>query len=131
MLTKEISDDYVALAEHVCPVCGCTHTHNTEILINKYLRSIPENKRVTGWGLCKEHQELKDKGYVAFVACDEEKSKLNKHGNINPEDAYRLGPIAHLHKDAYAAIINVPMPEGMVVFCSLEVIDQLKEMQGD
>ena len=125
----KIPDDYVAMAEHICPVCCVKHTFDTEILIHKNLRSIPEDKRITGWGLCEEHARLKNEGYVALVGCDEAKSKKSPNGNIMPEDAYRIGDIAHLRKSAFEHVFNSAPPEGMAVFCDVEVIKYLSEMQ--
>ena len=33
---------HVAMAQHICQVCGSVHEHNTEVLLHKKLKDIPE-----------------------------------------------------------------------------------------
>lgn len=127
-MNKNIPDDYVAMAEHICPICGVKHTHDTEILIHKNLRSIPKDQRVTGWGLCEEHDKLHKDGFVALVA-----TKPPATGDtLKIKDAIRTGDIAHLRRTAAADIFGRDFPMDLpMVFVELEVITMLKSMAGE
>lgn len=119
---------YVTMEQQVCVVCG--HPFDTgSLLLDRRMRDKFEQHTLTGWGLCEEHQKLKDEGYVAFVGVDEEKSlEAGNTARITPENAYRTGAMAHLRKSVYDQIIDVPCPEGMVVFCPTETIELLQDL---
>ena len=119
---------HVGMEQKICPVCGQAFDTGT-ILLDKRLRNSMERKTVTGWDLCSEHATLWQKGYIALVACDPEKSTFT--GNIiKPEDAYRTGAIAHIRKAVAREIFNVEMTSP-VAFVEPEVIDMLENMQGE
>lgn len=117
---------HVGMEQNVCPVCGREFDTGT-ILLDRRLRNSLERKTVTGWGLCPEHAKLWEKGYIALVECDPEKSKFSG-GTIKPEDAYRTGRIAHVRKTVAKRIFNVEMT-APVAFVESAVIDMLEKMQ--
>ena len=102
-------NNFVAMAEHICPICNKTHTNNTEILISKRLRSIPEDKRVTGISFCEEHQKLSDDGFVCIIGVDESKSEASSKGTLKPEGAYRTGEILHVRKTVLDSVAIKPV----------------------
>lgn len=117
---------HVGMEQKVCPVCGQAFDTGT-ILLDKRLRNTLERKTVTGWDLCPEHAKLWERGYIALVECDPEKSKFTG-GTIKPEDAYRTGRIAHIRKAAAKRIFNVEMTSP-VAFVEPGVVDALEKMQ--
>ena len=122
-----VPDDYVAMAEHICPVCGVKHTYNTEILINKYLRSIPKDKRITGYGMCEEHQKLFDEGFVAMV----EVSNGEDGDALSQENAIRTGNLCHLRRTVFNEVFNTQIPDDLpMVFIGIGVIEQLQAMEA-
>lgn len=64
---------YVTLEQHVCVVCAKPFDTNA-LLLHRRLAPVFERHTVTGWGLCPEHQKLKDDGFVALVEIDRAKS---------------------------------------------------------
>lgn len=111
--------DFIAISEHICEVCGVKHTHNTEVLIHKRLRDIPEDKRVTGYGLCKEHERLFEEGYIALVGA------LEPAGNtrVKLEDAHRTGAVIHMKRDVFKATFDTEIADDLpMVFVDDEVV---------
>ena len=118
---------HVSIEQKACPVCGKSFDTGA-ILLDKRLRNSLEHKTVTGWGLCPEHAKLWNKGYIALVECDPEKSKFTG-ATIKPEDTYRTGCVAHIRKTIAREIFNVEMTSP-VAFVEPGVIDMLEKMQG-
>ena len=111
---------HVALAEHICEICGSKHTHNTEILIHKQLRDIPEDKRVTGFGLCKEHDALFQKGFLALVGA----VPPEKGNRLQIEEAVRTGAIIHIKRELFNERFDAEVPESLpMVFVDDEVVE--------
>jgi len=120
---------HVSLEQHVCLVCGVRFDTGS-ILLDKRLRARLQRHTVTGWGLCAEHQKLYDEGFVALVECDPRRSGLPAgHGRMQPEAAWRTGRLAHLQRDVFAKVFNVPIAAGKpCVFVEPGVIEQLQAM---
>jgi len=116
---------YVGMGHTVCPIC--TKKHNSTILIDKRLRNTLTNDMVTDIGLCDEHQELYDKGYIALVAIDEEKSELP----FNLDNVYRTGKLAHISQELFEQIFDVPVPDNpaRLMMCPDDLIDKLQTLQ--
>lgn len=122
---------HVSLEAKVCPVCGVKHNHDCGLLLETRIRGGElmkslERETVTGWGLCEEHEKLRNDGYVALVECDPEKSSPEKDGNIKPENAWRTGKLAHIKEHAFRARYKQEPPEGMLVFVVTGVISELQ-----
>lgn len=120
---------HVSMEQHVCLVCGATFDTGA-ILLDRRLRASMERHTTTGWGLCAEHRRLFDAGYVALVECDPRRSGLPAGGDrLKPEDAYRTGRIAHVKRDAFAKLFNVPVEvKRPCVFVEPGVIERLEAM---
>ncbi len=100
-------NSHVSLERRVCLVCGTAYDTGS-ILLDKRLRASMERYTTTGWGLCAEHQRLFDEGFVALVECDLERSgKPSAADRVKAEQAYRTGRLAHLKREAFAAVFNV------------------------
>lgn len=118
---------HVSLEQHVCIVCG-TAFDTGAILLDKRLRASMEHHTKTGWGLCPEHQKLSDDGFVALIEIDPERSVLGSVG-VRPEQAHRTGRLAHLKRNAFPKVFDVPIQDAQVcVFIEPGVIEQLQTM---
>lgn len=120
---------HVSLEQHVCLVCGVSFDTGS-ILLDKRLRASMRRHTVTGWGLCAEHQRLFDAGFVALVECDPQRSGSIGDGcHMRPEQAYRTGRLAHLKRDVFAQVFNVPVAvDQSCAFVEPGVIEQLQAM---
>lgn len=120
---------HVSLEQHVCLICGVAFDTGS-ILLDKRLRASMERHTATGWGLCPEHQKLSDDGFVALVECDPQRSGSPAGGGrLKPEQAYRTGRLAHLKRDVFAEVFNVPIAANQpCVFVEPGVIEQLQSM---
>jgi hypothetical protein len=126
-MTREIPEGYVKMGKHLCPVCTKEHDSG-EILLHKRLREIPDDKTLTGWGLCDEHKAQFDDGYIFLVGADEGKSSKAENGGIDLNGAYRTGDIAAVRRTVAEDIFNCPIPENGLLFCDAEVIIMLQGM---
>lgn len=119
---------HVSLEQHACLVCGASFDTGN-LLLDRRLRASMERHTVTGWGLCPEHQQLADDGFVALVECDPVRSNAQRAGHIKPEHAYRTGRLAHLRRTVFTQIFNAPLADRQAcVFVEPGVIEQLQAM---
>ena len=120
---------HVSLEQHACLVCGVSFDTGS-VLLDKRLRASMERHTTTGWGLCAEHQKLADDGFVALVECDPQRSgSPASNGNLKPEQAYRTGRLAHLKREVFSRLFNVPIEDKQAcVFVEPGVIEQLQSM---
>lgn len=118
---------HVSLERHLCLVCGAEYDTGA-ILLDRRLRASLHRHTTTGWGLCPEHQRLFDEGFVALVECDPARSgQPSSADRLKPEQAYRTGRIAHLKRDSFARIFNVPIDAKLpAVFVEPGVIEKLE-----
>ncbi|WP_367067845.1 ATPase [Oryzisolibacter sp. LB2S] len=123
---------HVSLEQHVCLVCG-TRFDTGGVLLDRRLRASMERHTATGWGLCPEHQKLSDDGFVALVECDPQRSGSPAGGGrVKPEQAYRTGRLAHLKREAFAQVFDVPIAADQpCVFVEPGVIEQLQTMTAN
>ncbi|WP_261530687.1 ATPase [Burkholderia multivorans] len=123
---------HVSLEQHVCLICG-TRFDTGAVLLDRRLRASMERHTATGWGLCPEHQKLSDDGFVALVECDPLHSGSPAGGGrVKPEQAYRTGRLAHLKREAFAQVFNVPIAADQpCVFVEPSVIEQLQTMTAN
>lgn len=118
---------YVGLESKVCQICG--FKHKVGLLFDRRLEKSLEMDNLTGYEACSECKKMIDDGYIAFVACDIEKSKP-KGDHMKMEDAHRTGDIAWVHKSACDELFNVTLTETMV-FTEPDVIEFLKKIQNE
>jgi hypothetical protein len=121
---KEMSKSYVSMEQKQCPVCGLIFDSGA-ILLDKRLRQSMKRNTVTGYGLCPEHQELFDKGYIALV----EATSPSSEANLKLEEVNRTGKICHLKRSAADNIFNIKLPDKIpMIFVEPGVIDKLQTM---
>lgn len=123
-----MSKSHVSLEKHICAVCG--HPFATGgILIDKRLRESLEPTTVTGYGMCPEHQKLKDDGFVALVEVDPDKSGVvDGTEAVKLHAVYRTGAVAHVRVALFPHLINVPVPPEMMLFVEPGVIEKMQAM---
>ena len=121
---------YVSVEVKVCEVCGSEWETNS-ILLDKRLKESMEDKTITGYGLCPEHQKLHDEGYIALIAIDESRSSNKPENNIirGMDGIYRTGGIAHIKREAAKRVFDCEIPSGPFMYCDDEVINMLEKMQ--
>lgn len=120
---------YVSLERHVCVVCGVAYDTGN-LLLDKRLRATLEHHTTTGWGLCTKHQRLFNDGFVALIECDLQRSgSLSETGCMKPEQAYRTGQLAHLKRDVFASVFDMPIADDQAcVFVDPGIIKWLQAM---
>lgn len=118
---------HVSLERRVCLVCGVTFDTGS-LLLDKRLRASLERYTTTGWGLCAEHQRLADDGFVALVECDPQRSGApSSADHLKPEQVYRTGRLAHLRREAFAAVFNVQLAADQVcVFVEPGIVERVQ-----
>ncbi|KSQ24935.1 ATPase, partial [Pseudomonas aeruginosa] len=118
---------HVSLEQHVCLVCGTTFDTGN-LLLDRRLRQSMAMHTTTGWGLCTEHQRMFSEDFVALVECDPQRSG-NPSGHLNPEQAYRTGRVAHVKREVFARLFDVPIIDQQAfVFVEPGVIDHLQTL---
>ena len=124
----KISDDYVKVATKQCPICLEIHSHNAEVLIHKNLRDIPDDKTFTGEGLCKEHQDKFDEGFIGLIGVGNQ----GENGYLKQEDAERTGDYILMKKEVFNEMFDTHVdPSLPMVFVEAELITSIKEWAGE
>lgn len=127
---------YVGMRMGMCPVCGKVEPTG-EILLHQRMKKVfPENGKMEPdcYNLCEEHKDLYEKGFIALVGVDEEKSKSN-NGKMDTKDAYRTGVFVHVHSSKWTAIFQREAPKDKdgklrhLVFVSDAIIQQLIKLK--
>lgn len=120
---------YVAMEQHVCPVCGVVHDTGA-ILLDRRLRDSMDRHVTTGYSMCAKCEELKDDCFIALVEARPPKVKPGPDGvaMVQPDEVERLGRIFHIHESAWRRFTDVPVPEGYMAFVEPEVLDVLVAM---
>jgi hypothetical protein len=117
---------HVSIEQHVCPVCSIAHDTGA-ILLDKRLKQTMHMHTATGYGLCPEHKEKADQGYIALVELDPKRSVI-RNDVVKPEDAYRTGRFAHIRREAWDKVFDLPAPELSVVCIEPAVFDALANL---
>lgn len=120
---------HVSLEQHLCMACGMPF-ETGNLLLDRRLRASMAHHTTTGWGLCPEHQRLFAEGFVALVECDPQRSDTAVGAqHMDLEQVYRTGRLAHLRRDAFAQVFDVPIADDQpLVFVEPGVIEQLQSM---
>lgn len=120
---------YVSMERHLCLVCGVEYDTGS-LLLDRRLHARFERYTTTGWGLCPEHLQLFDDGFVALVECDPAQSGHPSSVNLlKPDQVYRTGRIMHLKWAMAGHLLNVSMESRLpLVFVEPGVIEKLQAM---
>lgn len=119
---------YVTVEQNCCIVCGKEYDTGA-ILLDRRMRDTFDRHTVTGMGLCPDHQEKYDEGFIALVECDQAKTKI-RGDVVQPEEAYRTGNYAHVRKEIWTKIFDTDAPNLPMVFIEIGVIAMLEAMTG-
>jgi hypothetical protein len=122
-----MSKSIVSLERQQCPVCGVIHETNA-VLFQKRIGEPMLNKyTLTGFGMCPAHQAKSDEGFIALI----ELSGDQPGPNATLRDTWdkRTGNLAHIKREAFARVFNVPEPKGPICFMQVGVIDALQKLQ--
>lgn len=119
-----MSKSHVSLEQKQCIVCGIVYDSGA-VIFDRRLKESMESHTITGTGLCLEHQELYNKGYIALV----EATSDSRIANIKSKDANRTGRICHLKREVADQIFNVPLPKNLpMAFVEPGFIEKLQAM---
>lgn len=120
--------EYVAVAQHQCPVCGKREDAN-ELLLHRQMRKVFDRAYppVTGFELCKEHKQQEAEGFVFLV----ELRQAPHAGENALQDTwkYRTGNIAAIKREAWERLMDVPVPPKGLAFVEVGVLDNLNSMR--
>lgn len=115
---------FVSLSARVCVVCGATY-EDGDLLLDKRLSNTLERTTVVGYGMCDEHEKLKNDGYVAIIETVDSSSKSE---TLRPSEANRTGRIIHLRGSVWPEIFSSPVPDKGVCFMEEHVFKGLVAM---
>jgi hypothetical protein len=120
---------HVSMERRVCLVCAAPYETGA-ILLDTRLRASLKRQTTTGWGLCPEHRELHENGFVALIECDPEKSGNPAAGaRVKPDEAYRTGAVAHMKREVFSQVFNLPVaPDVPAVYVEVGLIARLQSM---
>lgn len=119
MKSKHPDRSHVGMGVHVCPVC--LKEHDEVVLIDKYLRPTLNNQNFMGWVMCPEHEARWQEGYIALIECANESPPTL-------QNVKRTGEIAHVQKEAWPLLFNVPTPDTPFAFVQQGVIERLQAL---
>ena len=104
---------HVSMEQHQCFICGTLYDTGA-ILLDRSLRQSMERHTVTGTGLCPEHQQLADDGYIALIV-------------VQPDGKTRTGGLVHLRREFAEQIFGQEMPKD-IAYIDQEVFDHLQQL---
>lgn len=120
---------HVSLEAHVCPVCGDEHETGS-ILLDKRMQQSLERVTVTGASLCAECKAQADKGYIAMVEIDKNKSGVSAgQDTMSVRSAYRTGNVAWMQRDVAEKIFEgrtMPTVAQPVVYVEVGLLQMLE-----
>ena len=125
-----MSKSHVSIERKICPITGETFDSGV-VLFDKRMRSTLERNTVTGFEICPEAQKQLDKGYIAFVGVDEEKSDKLPNGNISPVGAYKTGKVIYVRKEFARDVFGDVVLEKPFCYCDEELVQFLKTKQDE
>tara|TARA_R110000772_G_scaffold62137_5_gene139683 strand:- start:14726 stop:15166 length:441 start_codon:yes stop_codon:yes gene_type:complete len=126
---------YVGMAYRVCPITG-EEWETGEILMDRTMKDTFEKKTIIGYGFAPSVQEQIDKGYVALVEIDAEKSEkpgfsLKRGGaKLGISDAYKTGRVAYMKEHVAENMLGIPKGTEMG-YIDIETFGLLEKLQKD
>jgi hypothetical protein len=126
---------YVGMAYRVCPITG-EEWETGEILMDRAMRDTFEKKTIVGYGFAPSVQEQIDKGYVALVEIDTEKSEkpgfsLKRRGaKLGINDAYKTGRVAYMRNTIAQDMLGIPIGTEMG-YIDIETFNYLEKLKQE
>ena len=107
---------HVSMEQHQCFICGTLY-ETGNILLDKRLKETLERYTVTGTGLCPEHQQLADDGYIALIVVEE-------------DGKTRTGNLCHLRREVAEDMFKQQLPKA-IAYISEELFSDLQQLAGN
>lgn len=107
---------HVGMGVTVCPIC--LKEHDEVVLLDRRLKDSLSPKSFVGWGMCPEHQQMKNDGYIALIECSNKPTGL--------VDAQRTGELAHVRANLWSQLFNIPAPSHGLCFVEAGTIAKLQ-----
>lgn len=101
---------YVAIEQFICPICGETHSHKGDLILNLEFNDVTPDESLTSYNLCEDDLKLAELGYIAVI----EVSNTEDESAISIEQGIRTGNIIHVHMDVLEGIPTFPITEDTV-----------------
>lgn len=126
---------YVSIACRVCPITG-EEWETGEILMDRKMKNTFDIKTIIGYGFSPSVQEQINKGYIALVEIDSEKSEtpdsLLKKGDekMSVSDAYRTGRIAYMKELVAQDMLNISIGTEMA-YIDIETFNYLEKLKQE
>jgi len=126
---------YVGMAYRVCPITG-EEWETGEILMDRTMKDTFEKKTIIGYGFAPSVQEQIDKGYIALVEIDSEKSNtpgfsLKRGGaKMGVSDAYKTGRVAYMKDVVAKDMLNIPIGTEMG-YIDIETFNYLEKLKQE
>lgn len=121
-----MSKSHVTMEQHHCPICG-EDKDTGALLLDKRLRERFERHTLTGLSICDDCKTQGQKGYIALVGADPEKSVIIDN-RIKPDSAYRTPEYLWLKREAAAQIFNIDIEDHPFMYIDPEAIEKVKEI---
>ena len=115
-----MSKSYVSLEQKICVVTGKLYETDS-LLMDRRMEESMERHTTTGYGISKEAQEQIDKGFIALVGIDPDKSTPP----YTPQSVYRTGEIAYLKVEVAKSMFNIDTIDKPLAFVEPEVMTYL------
>lgn len=100
----------VGMVHDLCPCCLKKHSESIIIPTHLDKKTCNEvknaNGKAIGFSICIECEELVDKGYVALIGIDPEKSNESPKGKITLADIWRTGKFVWIRKEVAKDVFN-------------------------
>ena len=107
---------HVSMEQHQCFICGTLYETGAILLDNRLIKSM-DRYTITETGLCPEHQQLEDDGYIALIV-------------VEDDGKTRTGELCHLKKEIAEQMFNQELTKG-IAFIDKELFSKLQEMTGN
>lgn len=132
MKDKFTNKSYVSIEKEICSVCGTSY-NTGNLLIDKRMTESLKKETITGFGMCPEHDKMRENGYIALVEIDPAKSQYyiddEGHEKLKLEDAYRTGRYVHVTIAVAEKLFNIPVTKHPICFIQPDVFSRLIALQ--
>lgn len=117
---------HVTLELKTCPMCGKVWETGV-VLMDRQLRPVFERQTNTGWGPCKDCNELHQKGYIALIECDPSKSAVDRATDTSMlHEVWRTGKLVFIRPEMFAAMFPGKTAQKGIVLVEPGVIQEVE-----
>jgi hypothetical protein len=121
---------HTSMENVICQVCGKPHIFNCGVVLDKRAKGYMGNDIPTKYELCENCSKLFEKGYIALVEIDKDKSiGTFTESACKIGDAYRTSRVIHVKRETYNKIMrNHINPKYSLVFIDIELYNHISEI---